>query len=77
MAVGAFFTPYSFVGQNVFSPDKAPQIIIDWEIPNPVDKDYPLDNTTINLRTIIENSKDGKLHFHGIFADGILLLSTN
>lgn len=73
-AVGAFFTPYSSSGtdgQIDFTPDKAPQIIIDWEIPNPVEKDYPLDNTTINLRTIIESNRDGKLHFHGIFADGI------
>lgn len=71
---GAFFTPYSSSsngGQSNFTEDKAPQIIVDWEVPNPVDVNYPLDNTTINLRTIIENSKDGKLHVHGIFADGV------
>lgn len=72
--IGAFFTPYSSAsngGQGSFTEDKAPQIIIDWEIPNPVDPNYPLDNTTINLRTIIETNKDGLLKFHGIFADGV------
>lgn len=74
MPAGAFFTPYSSSsngGQGSFTADKAPQIIIDWEVPNPVDPNYPLNNTTINLRTIIENNKDGKLKFHGIFADGV------
>ena len=72
--IGAFFTPYSSAGnggQGAFTEDKAPQIIIDWEIPNPVDPNYPLDNTTIDLRTIIETNKDGLLRFHGIFADGV------
>ena len=74
MPAGAFFTPYSSSGnggQGSFTEDKAPQIIIDWEVPNPVDPAYPLDNTTINLRTIIETSKDGKLYVHGVFADGV------
>lgn len=74
MPAGAFFTPYSSSGnggQGSFTEDKAPQIIIDWEVPNPVDPNYPLDNTTINLRTIIETSKDGKLYVHGVFADGV------
>lgn len=72
--IGAFFTPYSSSGnggQGSFTEDKAPQIIIDWEVPNPVDPNYPLDNTTIDLRTIIETNKDGLLKFHGIFADGV------
>ena len=72
--IGAFFTPYSSSsngGQGSFTEDKAPQIIVDWEVPNPVDPNYPLDNTTINLRTIIETNKDGLLRFHGIFADGV------
>lgn len=71
---GAFFTPLSAAsnpGQDAFTPDKAPQLIIDWEVPNPVDPNYPLDETTINLRTIIETNKDGLLRFHGIFADGV------
>ena len=58
-------------GQDAFTPDKAPQLIIDWEVPNPVDPNYPLDETTINLRTIIETNKDGLLRFHAIFADGV------
>ena len=69
-----FFTPLSSAGnagQGDFTPDKAPQLIIDWEVPNPVDPNYPLDETTINLRTIIETNKDGLLRFHAIFADGV------
>mgnify|MGYP004453643367 CR=1 FL=1 len=69
-----FFTPLSKAsnpGQDAFTPDKAPQLIIDWEVPNPVDPNYPLDETTINLRTIIETNKDGLLRFHAIFADGV------
>ena len=69
-----FFTPLSSAsnpGQSAFTPDKAPQLIIDWEVPNPVDPNYPLDETTINLRTIIETNKDGLLRFHAIFADGV------
>lgn len=69
-----FFTPLSSAsnpGQEAFTPDKAPQLIIDWEVPNPVDPNYPLDETTINLRTIIETNKDGLLRFHAIFADGV------
>ena len=69
-----FYTPLSSSGnpgQETFTPDKAPQLIIDWEVPNPVDPNYPLDETTINLRTIIETNKDGLLRFHAIFADGV------
>ncbi|MDE6767544.1 MAG: DNRLRE domain-containing protein, partial [Eubacterium sp.] len=69
-----FFTPLSAAGnpgQEAFTLDKAPQLIIDWEVPNPVDPNYPLDETTINLRTIIETNKDGLLRFHAIFADGV------
>lgn len=69
-----FFTPLSAAsnpGQEVFTPDKAPQLIIDWEVPNPVEPNYPLDETTVTLRTIIETSKDGKLRFCAVFADGV------
>ena len=69
-----FFTPLSSSGnpgQEAFTPDKAPQLIINWEVPNPVDPNYPLNETTINLRTIIETNKDGLLRFHAIFADGV------
>lgn len=69
-----FFTPLSAAsnpGQEAFTPDKAPQLIIDWEVPNPVDPNYSINETTINLRTIIETNKDGLLRFHAIFADGV------
>ncbi len=69
-----FFTPLSAAtnpGQEAFTPDKAPQLIVDWELPNPVDPNYPLDDTTVELRTIIETDKSGKLHFYAVFADGV------
>lgn len=69
-----FFTPLSAAtnpGQEAFTPDKAPQLIVDWELPNPVAPDYPLDDTSVQLRTIIETDKTGKLHFYAVFADGV------
>ena len=47
-----------------------PQISIEWSIPDPVDTDYPLDETTINLRPMTEKSMDGQLQFDAVFADG-------
>lgn len=69
---GAFYTSTSgsVAGQGGFK-DQYPYISIEWEVPNPVPEDYPIDQTTINLRTIIESSRDGKLAFLGIFADGV------
>lgn len=48
-----------------------PYISITWEVPNPVDLNYPLNNTTINLRTIGTSNRDGKLAILGVFADGV------
>ena len=48
-----------------------PSLVVSWEIPNPVDTNYPLNNTTINLRTIGTSSRDGKLAILGVFADGV------
>lgn len=69
---GAFYTSTSgdVAGQFGFE-DQIPYISIEWEVPNPVPEDYPLNQTTINLRTIMESSRDGKLAFLGIFADGV------
>ena len=70
---GAFYTTYSTgdAGQVDFSPDKRPSLTIDWSVPDPVDVNYPIGNTTLNLRSMISSDKKGKLQFQGVFADGI------
>jgi len=70
---GSFYTSSSTSGQGTgtFTPDKAPQIIVEWEVPNPVPLDTPID-TTLDLRTIMETHVSGKMNFRGIFADGLV-----
>ena len=62
---GAFYTPYSTGtgGQDDFTWDKRPSITIEWSVPDPVDMNYSIDNTTVALRSMILTSKDGKLQF--------------
>ena len=69
---GAFITNTSegVPGASAYASNK-PYILITWEFPNPVDTNYPLDNTTIELRTISTSSRDGKLAILGVFADGV------
>lgn len=69
---GAFITNTSAgaVGADPYANEK-PYIVINWEIPNPVDPNYPLNNTTINLRTIGRSTRDGVLAILGVFADGV------
>ncbi len=50
-----------------------PQITIVWSIPDPVDSNYGIDNTTINLRPITETNVQGKLKFDSVFADGVAM----
>ncbi|WP_242237144.1 DUF6531 domain-containing protein [Streptococcus acidominimus] len=61
----------SNVAQGGFTPDQAPSITINWSVPDPVDMNYDLGNTTINLRTMVKTDKKGKLQFQGVFADGL------
>ncbi|WP_242236803.1 DNRLRE domain-containing protein, partial [Streptococcus acidominimus] len=61
----------SNVAQEDFTPDQAPSITIEWSVPDPVDLNYALGNTTINLRTMVKTDKKGKLQFQGVFADGL------
>ena len=70
---GAFYTPYSTGtdGQVDFSWDKRPSITINWSVPDPVDLNYGIDDTTVALRSMIQTDKSGKLKFHGVFADGV------
>lgn len=67
---GAFITPTSSANIQTYASNK-PFLKITWEIPNPVDPEYPLNDTTINLRTIGTSSRDGKLAMLGVFADGV------
>ena len=66
---GGAFAPSDPANTSVTS--KTPWISVTWEIPNPVDPDYDINNTTINLRTIGTSSRDGKLAILGVFADGV------
>ncbi len=70
---GAFVTNTSTAsteGQASYFRNK-PYLTLTWELPNPVDPNYDINNTTINLRTISTSSRDGKLAILGVFADGV------
>ena len=67
-----FYTPASnTAAQPAFKPEYKPYIEINWNYPNPVPADYPLDDTTLTLRTMVDCDLTGKLQFMGVFADGI------
>lgn len=70
---GAFYTTYSTggPGQIDFTPDKRPSMTINWSIPDPVDINYPIKDTTVALRSMMLTAKSGKLQFQGVFADGL------
>ena len=64
---GAFYTPLptGTEGQSDFSWDKRPGITIHWSVPDPVDENYGVDDTTVNLRSMILTDRNGKLQFQG------------
>jgi len=71
---GAFFTVYSDAskpGQGGFSADRAPHIVVDWSIPDPVPTDWPLNGTTVVLRPYVTSSISGQLNLRGVSADGV------
>lgn len=68
---GAFYTVYSGSGQYGFSEDKAPRLEIEWSVPDPVDVNFPLDGTTVNLRPMTLGDRSGLRQFQGVFVDGI------
>ncbi|MBF0776947.1 hypothetical protein BVE84_09565, partial [Streptococcus azizii] len=71
---GAFYTTDATAdnaGQLGFTPEKAPSLTIRWSVPDPVDMNYALGDTTIALRTMVKTDKTGKLQFQGVFADGL------
>ncbi|MBQ9020464.1 MAG: DNRLRE domain-containing protein, partial [Eggerthellaceae bacterium] len=51
--------------------ENPPRIEINWSIPNPVDDNYSLNKTTINLRPVVEQTKSGLTQVDGAFADGL------
>lgn len=55
-------------GQIGFTADKAPSITVNWSVPDPVDMDYPIGNTTINLRNMVKTDKKGRIEFQGEIA---------
>lgn len=66
-----FYTPASnSAAQPLFKPEYKPYIEINWNYPDPVPPDYPLDNTALTLRTMMDCHMNGKLQFLGVFADG-------
>lgn len=69
---GAFVTNTSAGAEGAGAyAENRPYITITWELPNPVDVNYDINNTTINLRAIGTSSRDGKLAILGVFADGV------
>lgn len=56
--------------ENRFS-STPPKMEINWVIPDPVDEAWPLNNTTVNLRTITEHDANNKLQLDGVFTDGM------
>ena len=52
-------------------PSKPAKLVIEWEIPDPVDAEYSLDGTTINLHPITEKDIKGRQRFDAVFASGI------
>ena len=47
-----------------------PVLTLEWSIPDPVDPNFGINDTTIILRPMTEKDPTGKLRFDGIFADG-------
>ncbi|MCI8597458.1 MAG: hypothetical protein HFJ10_03305 [Lachnospiraceae bacterium] len=44
---------------------------ITWKYQDEIDPNYPLNNTTLNLRTIMQTDLSGRLNLLGVFADGM------
>ena len=76
---GAFYTPYSTgtAGQTDFTWDKRPHLTINWSVPDPVDENFGLNDTTVDLRTMISTNRTGKLQFQGVIADGTATPGSN
>ena len=64
-AAGAMFASDSY-------PDPAltPTLEIVWQPAGDIPFNYPLDDTTINLRPMVQTTVSGKMQCYGVFADG-------
>ena len=51
--------------------EERPSLTINWQVAGDVSIDYPLDDTTINLRPMVKSDISGALQCYGVFADGI------
>ena len=69
---GAFYTPLSSGsgGQTDFSEDKKPSITINWSVPDPVDMNYSLDNTTSILYPMANTTIEGRMNLMGVLGSG-------
>jgi LysM repeat protein len=59
------------VFSNKNSGSLAPTLVIDWEVPDPVDPNLPLDSLTVDLFPMTEQSLAGKQIFDAVFAAGL------
>lgn len=48
-----------------------PYYEINWKLTDEADPDYPLDKTTLTLRTIMQTDVQGRMNLLGVFADGM------
>ena len=60
-----------FATENYGDASKTPTLEIIWEPAGDVYLDYPLSNTTVNLRPMMLTTTAGKMQCYGVFADGI------
>ena len=60
-----------FATQNYPDTSLTPTVEIIWQPAGDIPFDYPLDDTTINLRPMTLTTTDGKMQCYGVFADGI------
>ncbi len=60
-----------FATENYGDASKTPTLEITWEPAGDVYLDYPLSNTTVNLRPMTLTTTAGKMQCYGVFADGI------
>lgn len=70
----AFYTPKSVdykPGQGSYEETRAPYVVIDWSVPDPVDVDYSVNNTTVEVRPIVLTEVSGKLNVLGVTFDGM------
>ena len=74
LTAAAFFTSTSSnqnPGQAGFNSDIAPYIALVWSVPDPVDVNLTVNDTTVLVRPIVETSLSGNLNVLGVSFDGL------